>query len=285
MCTWGRFRCNSGRSVARQPACYAGDDWLLAFKLLPNINKHFTSGVCEAFESVVHSVHSACYAAPFIMPWTTQFHSSPDNVGQTYLNLPRTSLNASPSCIPESAPVGMWRDAAQRTQVQKYFFTKDNATFPEIFLYERQRHLSPLKLSVDRSCVGQCQQSSFSAGKNANLFIVDMCVFPVKENGASSARWCSCLAQVSAWGGYVFIINLIPLHVFVLLLMGRFSRRLYIGTVCVCVCVVCVCVCVCAAHGPVLPPPLHRYRVCVCVCGMCVCSCCCSWAGSPAAST
>ncbi len=35
--------------------------------------------------------------------------------------------------------------------------------------------------------------------------------------------------QVSAWGGYVFIINLIPLHVFVLLLMGRFSRRLYIG--------------------------------------------------------
>lgn len=35
--------------------------------------------------------------------------------------------------------------------------------------------------------------------------------------------------QVSAWGGYVFIINLIPLHVFVLLLMQRFSRRLYIG--------------------------------------------------------
>lgn len=35
--------------------------------------------------------------------------------------------------------------------------------------------------------------------------------------------------QVSAWGGYVFIINLIPLHVFVLLLMGRYSRRVYIG--------------------------------------------------------
>ncbi|MGH0160304.1 UNVERIFIED_CONTAM: hypothetical protein FKN15_072140 [Acipenser sinensis] len=33
---------------------------------------------------------------------------------------------------------------------------------------------------------------------------------------------------VSAWGGYVFIINLIPLHVFVLLLMQRFSRRVYI---------------------------------------------------------
>jgi len=27
----------------------------------------------------------------------------------------------------------------------------------------------------------------------------------------------------------VFIINLIPLHVFVLLLMGRFSSRIYVG--------------------------------------------------------
>ncbi|KAF6038743.1 STT3B [Bugula neritina] len=35
--------------------------------------------------------------------------------------------------------------------------------------------------------------------------------------------------MVSAWGGYVFIINLIPLHVFVLLLMGRYSSRLYTG--------------------------------------------------------
>ncbi|KAJ8385671.1 hypothetical protein AAFF_G00183840 [Aldrovandia affinis] len=35
--------------------------------------------------------------------------------------------------------------------------------------------------------------------------------------------------MVSAWGGYVFIINLIPLHVFVLLLMQRYSQRLYIA--------------------------------------------------------
>lgn len=33
--------------------------------------------------------------------------------------------------------------------------------------------------------------------------------------------------MVSAWGGYVFITNLIPLHVFVLILMGRYSHRLY----------------------------------------------------------
>ncbi|KAJ3105702.1 oligosaccharyl transferase stt3 subunit [Phlyctochytrium planicorne] len=35
--------------------------------------------------------------------------------------------------------------------------------------------------------------------------------------------------MVSAWGGYVFIINLIPLHGFALLLMGRFSPRLYVS--------------------------------------------------------
>ncbi len=33
--------------------------------------------------------------------------------------------------------------------------------------------------------------------------------------------------MVSAWGGYVFIINLIPLHALVLLVMGRYSNRIY----------------------------------------------------------
>lgn len=33
--------------------------------------------------------------------------------------------------------------------------------------------------------------------------------------------------MVSAWGGYVFITNLVPLHVFVLLAMGRYTQRLY----------------------------------------------------------
>ena len=35
--------------------------------------------------------------------------------------------------------------------------------------------------------------------------------------------------MVSAWGGYVFITNLIPLHVFTLILMGRFSTRIYVA--------------------------------------------------------
>ncbi|KAF7317753.1 hypothetical protein MKEN_00863100 [Mycena kentingensis (nom. inval.)] len=35
--------------------------------------------------------------------------------------------------------------------------------------------------------------------------------------------------MVSAWGGYVFITNMIPLHSLVLILMGRFSSRLYVA--------------------------------------------------------
>ena len=36
-------------------------------------------------------------------------------------------------------------------------------------------------------------------------------------------------AGTASWGGYVFIINLIPLHVFVLLLMNRYSQRIYVA--------------------------------------------------------
>ncbi|KAE9556182.1 hypothetical protein FO519_000670 [Halicephalobus sp. NKZ332] len=35
--------------------------------------------------------------------------------------------------------------------------------------------------------------------------------------------------MVSAWGGYVFIINLIPLHVLALIIAGRYSNRIYVA--------------------------------------------------------
>ncbi|XP_043221838.1 dolichyl-diphosphooligosaccharide--protein glycosyltransferase subunit STT3B-like isoform X2 [Amphibalanus amphitrite] len=54
----------------------------------------------------------------------------------------------------------------------------------------------------------------------------------VRSVKTGSVYWASLTAlsyfyMVSAWGGYVFIINLIPLHVFALMLMGRYSTRLY----------------------------------------------------------
>eukprot|EP00096_Caligus_rogercresseyi_P002177 TRINITY_DN1416_c0_g1_i1.p1 TRINITY_DN1416_c0_g1~~TRINITY_DN1416_c0_g1_i1.p1 ORF type:complete len:719 (+),score=215.11 TRINITY_DN1416_c0_g1_i1:112-2268(+) len=35
--------------------------------------------------------------------------------------------------------------------------------------------------------------------------------------------------MVSSWGGYVFLINLIPIHVFILMICGRFSHRIYVA--------------------------------------------------------
>lgn len=35
--------------------------------------------------------------------------------------------------------------------------------------------------------------------------------------------------MVSSWGGYVFLINLIPLHVLALMVTGRFSHRIYVA--------------------------------------------------------
>lgn len=53
----------------------------------------------------------------------------------------------------------------------------------------------------------------------------------VKTGSLFWAAMCSLayFYMVSAWGGYVFIINLIPLHVLTLLVTGRFSARLYVA--------------------------------------------------------
>lgn len=52
------------------------------------------------------------------------------------------------------------------------------------------------------------------------------------KSGAISWATMSALAyfyMVSSWGGYVFLINLIPLHVLALMITGRFSHRIYIA--------------------------------------------------------
>ena len=35
--------------------------------------------------------------------------------------------------------------------------------------------------------------------------------------------------MVSSWGGYVFLINLIPMHVFTLMICGRYNHRVYVA--------------------------------------------------------
>ncbi|XP_075261616.1 dolichyl-diphosphooligosaccharide--protein glycosyltransferase subunit STT3B-like [Convolutriloba macropyga] len=58
--------------------------------------------------------------------------------------------------------------------------------------------------------------------------------FWIKSLKTGSVMWAcitalSYMYMVSAWGGYVFITNLVPLHAFVLVLMQRYSHRLYVA--------------------------------------------------------
>ncbi|GBG67744.1 hypothetical protein CBR_g872 [Chara braunii] len=56
----------------------------------------------------------------------------------------------------------------------------------------------------------------------------------VKAVNTGSLFWSTMAAlsyfyMVSAWGGYIFIINLLPVYVLVLLVCGRYSSRLYVA--------------------------------------------------------
>jgi len=65
----------------------------------------------------------------------------------------------------------------------------------------------------------------------ALMFTYYLWIKAVKTGSMYYGAWTalSYFYMVSAWGGYVFIINLIPLHVLVLILMGRFSERIYVA--------------------------------------------------------
>lgn len=56
----------------------------------------------------------------------------------------------------------------------------------------------------------------------------------IKSVKTGSIFWASLCSlayfyMVSSWGGYVFLINLIPLHVLMLMITGRFSHRVYVA--------------------------------------------------------
>ncbi|XP_014208067.1 dolichyl-diphosphooligosaccharide--protein glycosyltransferase subunit STT3A [Copidosoma floridanum] len=56
----------------------------------------------------------------------------------------------------------------------------------------------------------------------------------IKAVKTGTIFWATCTAlayfyMVSSWGGYVFLINLIPLHVLTLMVTGRFSHRIYVA--------------------------------------------------------
>eukprot|EP00055_Hartaetosiga_balthica_P006311 m.19611 g.19611 ORF g.19611 m.19611 type:complete len:719 (+) comp5139_c0_seq1:97-2253(+) len=76
------------------------------------------------------------------------------------------------------------------------------------------------------------------AGSYDNEGIAIFCMiltyyFWIKAIKSGSLFWAAATAlayfyMVSSWGGYVFLINLIPLHVLVLMIMGRFDQKTYV---------------------------------------------------------
>ena len=63
------------------------------------------------------------------------------------------------------------------------------------------------------------------------VFTFYLWIKAVKNGSAMWGAWAALFYgyMVSAWGGYVFITNLLPLHTFVLICMGRYSPRLYVS--------------------------------------------------------
>jgi len=63
------------------------------------------------------------------------------------------------------------------------------------------------------------------------LFTYYLWIKSVKTGNIYWASLCSVayFYMVSSWGGYVFLVNLIPLHVLVLMMAGRFSHKIYIA--------------------------------------------------------
>ena len=86
-----------------------------------------------------------------------------------------------------------------------------------------------LTLFVSRSVAGSYDNEGIAIF--ALMFTYYLWIKAVKTGSMYFGAWTAMayFYMVSAWGGYVFIINLIPLHVLVLILMGRFSHRIYVA--------------------------------------------------------
>src|SRR5271156_2471093 len=87
------------------------------------------------------------------------------------------------------------------------------------------------------TCVGYISRSVAGSYDNEAIaiFLLMFTFFLwIKALKTGSAFWATLTAlfyfyMVAAWGGYVFITNMLPLHAFVLILMGRYSSRLYVA--------------------------------------------------------
>lgn len=113
------------------------------------------------------------------------------------------------------------------TALVTYLFTKEMKN-------ETAGLLSAIFVGIAPGYISRSVAGSYDNEAIAIFLLMFTFYLWIKALKLGSAFWGALCAvfyfyMVSAWGGYVFITNLIPLHVFVLLLMGRYNNRLYVS--------------------------------------------------------
>jgi len=114
------------------------------------------------------------------------------------------------------------------TAYASYLLTSEMSTSPSAGL------LSAIFMGIAPGYISRSVAGSYDNEAIAIFLLVFTFYLWIKSVKNGSAMWGALTAlfygyMVSAWGGYVFITNLLPLHAFVLVLMGRYSPRLYVS--------------------------------------------------------
>lgn len=114
------------------------------------------------------------------------------------------------------------------TAFASYLITSEMTTSPSAGL------LAAVYMGITPGYISRSVAGSYDNEAIAIFLLVFTFFLWIKSVKDGSAMWGALTAlfygyMVSAWGGYVFITNLLPLHAFVLICMGRYSPRLYVS--------------------------------------------------------
>ncbi|MCJ1237050.1 oligosaccharyl transferase stt3 subunit [Varicellaria rhodocarpa] len=114
------------------------------------------------------------------------------------------------------------------TAFASYLLTSEMSTSPSAGL------LAAAFMGITPGYISRSVAGSYDNEAIAIFLLVFTFYLWIKSIKEGSAMWGALTAlfygyMVSAWGGYVFITNLLPLHAFVLIAMGRYSPRLYVS--------------------------------------------------------
>ncbi|KAK5022371.1 oligosaccharyl transferase stt3 subunit [Exophiala sideris] len=114
------------------------------------------------------------------------------------------------------------------TALAMYLLTNEMSSSPSAGL------LAAIFMGISPGYISRSVAGSYDNEAIAIFLLVFTFYLWIKAVKVGSIMWGALAAlfygyMVSAWGGYVFITNLIPLHAFTLILMGRYSSRLYIS--------------------------------------------------------